>query len=54
MATGRTVQIGALGAMAAAMIPEGAEYPTQDLDVDGGEYIAPTNSTVCWNALTLR
>jgi hypothetical protein len=33
---GRMVQIGAIGAMHAAIIPEGGEYPTQDLDVDGG------------------
>jgi len=34
------VQIGAIGAMYAAMIPEGGEYPTQDLDVDGGDIVA--------------
>lgn len=37
---GRMVQIGAVGAMVASVIPEGAEYPTQDLDVDGGDVIA--------------
>lgn len=39
---GRMVQIGALGAMVAGIIPEGAEYPTQDLDVDGGDIVAVT------------
>ena len=51
MATGRTVQIGALGAMAAAMIPEGGEYPTQDLDVDGGDIVGVT---VAKHGLQLR
>lgn len=37
---GRVVQIGAVGAMVAAVIPEGAEYPAQDLDVDGGDIVA--------------
>ena len=36
------VQIGALGAMTAWEIPEGGEYPTQDLDVDGGDIVAVT------------
>jgi len=44
--SGRSVQIGAVGAMVAAMIPEGSEYPAQDLDVDGGKYIAALYSNV--------
>jgi len=47
---GRHVQIGAVGAMVAREIPETSEYPTQDLDIDGGMEIAPTNSTICWKA----
>ena len=35
--TGRVVQIGAMGSMHAGIVAEGEEYPTQDLDVDGGK-----------------
>jgi hypothetical protein len=40
IAQGRHVQIGAVGAMTAAQIPETGEYPTQDLDIDGGDIVA--------------
>jgi hypothetical protein len=39
---GRVIQIGAVGSMVAAEIPEGAEYPTQDLDLDGGNAVSVT------------
>jgi hypothetical protein len=39
---GRIVQIGAIGSMTAAEIPEGAEYPSQDLDLDGGSAVSVT------------
>jgi len=38
--TGRVVQIGAVGAMAAGIVPETGEYPTQDLDLDGGDMVS--------------
>lgn len=43
---GRIVQIGAIGAMAAAEVPETGEYPTQDLDLDGGKLVATLYSNI--------
>jgi len=43
---GRIVQIGSVGAMIASPIAEAGEYPTQDLDVDGGSYMLPRNAVM--------
>ena len=34
------VQIGAIGSMHADIVVEGGEYPTADLDVDGGDMVS--------------
>lgn len=44
MPTARLVQIGSIGSMRAAEIPEGTEYPPADLDMDGGSAVAITVS----------
>lgn len=39
---GRSIQIGAIGAMYAADIREGGEYPERQMDLDGGDMVAIT------------
>jgi hypothetical protein len=40
MEAGRMIEVGAIGALYAAEIPEGAPYPERSLDVEGGDMIA--------------
>jgi len=44
MGAGRMIEIGAIGAIYAAEIPEGAEYPERSPDLDGGDMVAVTVS----------
>ena len=41
---GRSIQIGAVGALQAAEIPEGGEYPERQPSLDGGDMVAITIS----------
>jgi len=40
MKAGRTIEIGALGALTAGYIAEGQEYPQRDLSMDGGDMVS--------------